>query len=67
MRTELETDREANKILADPGTSRWLREALRTALLPGNDPVDILRDAEFLTHLLARRLSELHRHKKEAQ
>ncbi len=40
--------------LADPSTSYWLRDALKSALL--RDPVDALRDAEELAALLQDRL-----------
>jgi len=38
------------QVLADPSTSYWLRDALKTAL--SRDPVDALRDAEMLVGLL---------------
>ncbi len=40
--------------LADPSTTYWLRDALKSALL--RDPVDALRDAEALADLLKERL-----------
>lgn len=36
--------------LADPSTSYWLRDALKTAIK--RDPVDALNDAEKLVELL---------------
>lgn len=50
------TEDEAHRILADPGTSRWLYHALRAAL--EGDLVDVVRDCERLLHLLGRRLAE---------
>lgn len=49
-----------NKILAtlaDPATTYWLRDALKSALL--RDPVDALRDAEKLATLLQDRLDSV--------
>ena len=43
--------------LADPSTTYWLRDALKSALL--RDPVDALRDAEALAVLLKDRLGEV--------
>ena len=46
-----------NKILAtlaNPATTYWLRDALKSAL--SRDPVDALRDAEELAALLQDRL-----------
>jgi hypothetical protein len=40
--------------LADPSTTYWLRDALKSAL--SRDPVDALRDAEELASLLQDRL-----------
>jgi hypothetical protein len=40
--------------LADPSTTYWLRDALKSAL--PRDPVDALRDAEALVDLLKDRL-----------
>lgn len=42
-------------VLADPTTSYWLSDALKSALT--RDPLDALRDAEILTLLLSERLS----------
>lgn len=41
-------------VLADPSTTYWLRDALKSAL--PRDPVDALRDAEALVDLLRDRL-----------
>jgi hypothetical protein len=43
--------------LADPSTTYWLRDALKSSL--ARDPVDALRDAEALTDLLRDRLADL--------
>ena len=40
--------------LADPSTTYWLRDAIKSAL--PRDPVDALRDAETLVDLLKDRL-----------
>ncbi|MDP2852584.1 MAG: hypothetical protein Q8O23_04175 [Gallionella sp.] len=40
--------------LADPSTTYWLRDALKSAL--PRDPMDALRDAEALVDLLRDRL-----------
>lgn len=40
--------------LADPSTTYWLRDAIKSALL--RDPVDAIRDAEILLELLKDRL-----------
>lgn len=40
-------------VLRDPAASRWLRDALSTALT--RDPVDAANDAEVLAKLLDRR------------
>lgn len=42
------------EVLADPSTTYWLRDALKTSLT--RDPVDALRDAEALVGILADRL-----------
>jgi hypothetical protein len=52
----MKSDAEAARIMADPGTSRWLYHAVRTALGP---PIEeVVRDCEFLANFLARRLAE---------
>lgn len=43
--------------LTDPSTSYWLRDALRSSIR--RDPVDALKDAEQLVHLLRDRFAEL--------
>ena len=45
---------EANEILADPAASRWLKEALKSAL--ERDAVDALNDALALAGILEARL-----------
>jgi hypothetical protein len=45
------------EVLADPSTSYWLRDALKSAFQ--RDPVDALADAELLTALLSQRLVEV--------
>ncbi len=40
------------EVLRDPSASRWLKDALRSALL--RDPVDAANDAEMLARLLDR-------------
>ena len=44
-------------VLANPATSYWLRDTIKSALQ--RDPVDALADAERLTALLSQRLAEL--------
>jgi len=44
-------------VLASPETSFWLRESLQAALQ--RDPVDALKDAEYLVKLLASRCAEI--------
>ena len=51
------TDR-VTQIQNDSGTSAWLREALRTAMLQ-QDPVAVLRDCTVLFNLLAERVREI--------
>lgn len=46
--------------LADPCTTYWLRDALKSAL--ARDPLDALRDAEMLADLLRERLADLPAH-----
>ena len=46
----------ASAILADPAASRWLRDALRSALV--RDPVDAANEAEVLARVLADRVAE---------
>ncbi len=41
-------------VLADPSTTYWLRDALKSSLT--RDPVDALRDAEALVDFLRDRL-----------
>lgn len=53
----MKTDAEAERILADPGTSKWLYHALRTALQ--EDLLTVIRDCEFLLNFLGRRRREL--------
>jgi hypothetical protein len=48
---------EVDEILRDPGISRWLRIALRTALT--RDPVDAAADAAKLVEVLDRRLCKV--------
>ncbi len=43
--------------LADPSTTYWLRDALKSSLT--RDPVDALRDAEALVDFLRDRLAVL--------
>ena len=43
--------------LADPSTTYWLRDALKSSL--ARDPVDALHDAEALVDLLRDRLADL--------
>ena len=52
-----ETDARIAWILAHPGMSVWLKEALRAAL--ERDPVDILNDLEILIYLLRARSDAL--------
>ncbi|QCT95411.1 hypothetical protein FEV13_00215 (plasmid) [Stutzerimonas degradans] len=47
---------EIQAVMSAPGTSHWLREALREALQ--RDPVDAANDAEALSDLLNRHCAE---------
>ena len=58
----MKSDSEAARIMSDPGTSTWLRNALRTAL--NSDPVEVVRDCEFLLNFLGRRLQEIEEERK---
>ena len=56
--TETEiTDLEPYRTLDDPAASKWLKDALRSAL--GRDPVDAANEAEYLAKILAERCSAL--------
>ena len=46
-------DEQVAFVLAHPGMSRWLKQAVRDAL--DRDPVSVLNDLEILVHLLRRR------------
>jgi len=46
--------------LADPCTTYWLRDALKTSL--ARDPLDALNDAEALASMLRERLADLTAH-----
>ncbi|WP_339534591.1 hypothetical protein [Pseudomonas hunanensis] len=52
-----ETEQEIQKVLSDPGTSNWLRDALSLAL--SLDCVDAVNDAEYLQRILTRRYNAL--------
>jgi hypothetical protein len=52
--TELPTIAE---VLADPGASRWLKQALSAALV--RDPVDAANDAELLARLLDKQCRDI--------
>lgn len=41
---------DVDQVLSDPGTSYWLRDALRAAMV--RDPVDASNDAQVLARLL---------------
>jgi hypothetical protein len=43
-------------VLADPGASNWLKDALRSAIT--RDPVDAANDASFLKNILEDRCDE---------
>ena len=45
------------EILADPGISSWLKDAIKTAY--DQDPVDVLRDANRLLKMLADRYTQI--------
>lgn len=45
------------KILLDPSTSNWLREALTTAL--ERDPIDALNDIDVLKEVLENKLADI--------
>lgn len=49
----MDVDEEIQAVIASPGTSLWLRQALEQALT--RDCVDAANDAEFLSEILARR------------
>jgi hypothetical protein len=51
---------EVQKVLNEPSTSHWLRDALTRAVL--RDPVDALNDAEYLSDVLARRTNATGQH-----
>jgi len=44
---------EIDRVMPDPATSRWLRDALRGAL--ARDPVNAANDAKLLARLLGAR------------
>lgn len=46
-----------DRVLSSEDASYWLKEAIK--ILDCMDPVDALRDAEFLHNLLKKRWSEL--------
>ena len=46
-----------NEILEDPGVSRWLKDAIKTAY--ERDPVDALHDARRLLKMLAERYTRI--------
>ncbi|QFG27752.1 hypothetical protein F6476_00150 (plasmid) [Pseudomonas umsongensis] len=48
---------EIQKVLGAPDTSRWLRDALNSAL--DRDSTDATNDAEYLCDLLTRRTNAL--------
>ena len=48
---------EVQKVLADPGTSHWLRQALSSAI--PRDSLDALNDVEYLSDVLRRRCSAI--------
>lgn len=52
-----ETEQEIQKVLNDPGTSNWLRDALSNAL--SLDCVDVVNDADYLQRVLTKRYSAL--------
>jgi hypothetical protein len=47
----------ATRLVADPSTSYWLRNAIQTSM--ARDPVDSVNDAELLLSLLSARLEEI--------
>ena len=49
--------RSSDRLLADPGTSYWLRDALSSALL--RDPADAALDALILHDVLLERFDEV--------
>ncbi len=52
-----EADQEIQKVLNDPGTSNWLRDALSHAL--SLDCVDAVNDADYLQRILTKRYNAL--------
>ncbi|EKT4478419.1 hypothetical protein QEL91_004146 [Pseudomonas putida] len=52
-----DTEQEIQKVLNDPGTSNWLRDALSNALLL--DCVDAVNDADYLQRVLTKRYNAL--------
>ena len=45
------------EVIADPGTSFWLKEALQVSLR--RDPMDALNDASLLANLLTRHVEQI--------
>jgi hypothetical protein len=54
---ESEPGMNLNEILEDPGTSCWLKDAIKTAY--ERDPVDALQDARRLLKMLAERYTQI--------
>jgi len=52
-----DTEQEIQKVLNDPGTSNWLRDALSHAL--SLDCVDAVNDADYLQRILTKRYNAL--------
>jgi hypothetical protein len=46
-----------NEILADPGLSNWLKDAIKTAY--ERDPVDALHDVQRLLKMLGERYTQI--------
>jgi hypothetical protein len=46
-----------NEILADPGLSNWLKDAVKTAY--ERDPVDALHDVQRLLKMLGERYTQI--------
>jgi hypothetical protein len=46
-----------NEILADPGLSNWLKDAIKTAY--ERDPVDALNDVQRLLKMLGERYAQI--------
>ncbi|ENZ77707.1 MULTISPECIES: hypothetical protein [Ralstonia] len=51
------TDQKIQQVLNDPGTSSWLKTALRAQIQ--RDPVDAANDADVLAEIMREKLAEV--------